>query len=333
MGIVEIKVTFLQLSMNLNNRKFYFRFSIKHDVLLGIPPASSNANVPLNTNVVEDVIPSNSSSSMDQTVVTPSNSASTNGGNTTTSDLFVCTPPLLVVRLRLVVNIEIHNSLAFGPEEESNLPNNGVPNATKIWYKDEGGKDHGIDMHVLLVDDEGGTPVLQQSVPYTVSLFYSNGDAILNKPNILAILPENSTCAIDRNNGRSWKKIRINDISKNHQRQSFIIRVQPDITKNPYLFDIAGDDSVPIEVRSKRTKRQRESLLAAASAANNSDANSQGGNDDSGPEAVEIKNTKKASNTPAAVIPAVVPPATSSSSTKKGTKSNPPPQLETGKQL
>jgi hypothetical protein len=305
MGILEVQVTFLQLSMHHNNCKFFFRFSIKNDILLGsstnpsslTPPALSmdgSASVPVMSNVVEDITSTSVTTSASTDLSASHGNASTANANANCEQLFVCTPPLHVVRLRLIANLEVRNSLAFGPEEPANLPNQGLPNGTKIWYKDEGGKDHGFDLNVMLVDDEGGVPVLQQQpVPFVLNLLYSNGDVILNKPNLLGILPENSQCIIDRNSGRSWKKIRINDISKNHQRQSFIVRVSPDITKNPYLFDIAGDDTVPIEVRSKRTKKQRETAILAAGAQVPGDVHSEGEYHAESANVTEVKQSTK----------------------------------------
>ena len=46
--------------------------------------------------------------------------------------------------------------------------------------------------------------------------------------------------------------MRINDVSKNHQRQRFRILVAPDTAQDPLLHDISSDSTPPVEVKSKR---------------------------------------------------------------------------------
>lgn len=193
--------------------------------------------------------------------------------------------PIFVIRHRLLIHLDIPNQF---PAEEtvptttsaaiysSNPPEATAMNGKQhIWYKDEGGKDHGIDILITLIN-ENYEPIVGHEIPLILTLTYANGENITMKSNLLNILPEGSLI-IDKHTGKLLKKIRINDISKNHQRQSFRIRVQPDVSKantasvasisssSISLFDIAGDESEAIEVRSKRTKRQRDALLSSSS--------------------------------------------------------------------
>ena len=46
--------------------------------------------------------------------------------------------------------------------------------------------------------------------------------------------------------------MRINDVSKNHQRQRFRILVTPDTGQDPLLHDVGADATQAIEVKSKR---------------------------------------------------------------------------------
>lgn len=161
------------------------------------------------------------------------------------------TQPLLVVRQRLKISLVSPAEV----EEKSHI----------IWYKDEGGKDHGMDLTVTLIgpDNSKGDPnnntsiVTGNEIPFTISLVYSNNQEAINKPNMLTVIGDQHLYI---HNGKCNRKLRVNDISKNHQRQLFKVKVIPDISKGAQFFDIAGDESDAIEVRSKRTKRQREML-------------------------------------------------------------------------
>lgn len=55
--------------------------------------------------------------------------------------------------------------------------------------------------------------------------------------------------------GRTLLRLRIEDVSKNHQNQPFRLRVVPDTEDMPLNNDVAPDVSSPVVVRSKRNKR------------------------------------------------------------------------------
>lgn len=254
-GVAEVKVTFLQLSLTHNNRKFVFRFSIKADELQALPNNASSPKTDGTSTSVDASFP---------------------------MDLTVVTTPMLVIRLRLQLQMELNNAQV---EDFAPIAGGNINTAANIWYKDEGGKDHGIDLTISVIAEEDGEPItsLPHPIPYMITLLYSTGDAVLynhQKGSIFTILPDPNAainplnalttntvnpsvaaCVIDPSTGSNTKRIRINDISKNHQRQNFILRITPDITKlkQPYVYssDIAPVDSLPIEVRSKRTKRPR----------------------------------------------------------------------------
>lgn len=198
--------------MTHSNKKFQIKFSIKSSYVASI---------------LENL---ESDSSLESETIPP---------------LEILTIPLLVIRYRLIIQID-NNTLR---DEQNNI----------IWYKDEGGKDHGIDMLIKLLDQNNHL-VTAQEIPFIISLHYHNqslGSESTLSNSLLTILPE-PTCIIEKSSGSSHKKLRVNDISKNHQRQLFSVHVNPDVSKSPLYYEIAGDFSDPIEVRSKRTKRQRE---------------------------------------------------------------------------
>jgi hypothetical protein len=195
--------------------------------------------------------------------------------NSTPSPLLAIGPPLQVIRYRLALDVHVNDSCSGDVDDKISDSRNvsdqlmskvrtATSEAAHIWYKDEGGRDHGIGVTISLMDSDGGPPVKQVSMPFILSLCYSDtGEAVCGKSSILSVLPECFPWSIDRNTGQTSRKVRINDISKNHQRRCFVIKVAPDLNKNPLLLDVAGTESEAVEVRSKRTKRQREILTTA----------------------------------------------------------------------
>lgn len=123
-----------------------------------------------------------------------------------------------------------------------------------IWYKDEGGRDKCIEIVVQLYDQHGNV-VVDRKVPLKIALLYSGGHAVHNQ-DILKINPDNKLC-IDES-GQALLRFRIDDVSKNHQKQSFVIQIGPDTAQVPQNSDISPDLCPPVEVRSKRNKRMRD---------------------------------------------------------------------------
>jgi len=150
--------------------------------------------------------------------------------------------PMLAIRYRLTI-------------EEHNIRG--------TWYKDEGGKDKCIDLHLGLRDSNNEL-IVARKVPLRVSLLYESGMKVLRQE-ILKINPDNKLL-IDET-GKALLRLRIEDVSKNHQKQSFIIQVSPDTGKHPLNSDISPAASIPIEVRSKinastRQKRTRDLAMS-----------------------------------------------------------------------
>lgn len=161
---------------------------------------------------------------------------------------------LFCVRYRLKVHVDMRD--------------NPTP---EIWFKDEGGRENRIDLHVDL-ENSDGSKVSHRKVPLKIVLIYGNGEIVL-KQDILSIAPE-SKLFIDES-GSTVLRLRINDVSKNHQRQLFSVLVSPDTASSPLLNDISSDASNPLEVKSKRSKRHRESSTAGGSG-NEADMNTGG---------------------------------------------------------
>lgn len=122
-----------------------------------------------------------------------------------------------------------------------------------VWYKDEGGRDKCIEVMVDLVDSEGRR-VHGQEVPLKVALLYEDLQCV-GKQDILKLSSE-SRQAIDHT-GTATLRLRIEDVSKNHQSKGFVIQVGPDVQHAPLNSDISPDTSTSVSVRSKRNRRSK----------------------------------------------------------------------------
>lgn len=115
-----------------------------------------------------------------------------------------------------------------------------------LWYKDQGGRDNYIEIRVRLVDHRHCS-VTSRRVPLRVTLFYENG-VLVPKQDILKVDGE---LMIYERKGEAIIRFRIEEVSRSHQRQKFIVRISPDIHVNPRNNDINPVDTSPIEVMSK----------------------------------------------------------------------------------
>eukprot|EP00954_Amorphochlora_amoebiformis_P000656 51473-Amorphochlora_amoeboformis.AAC.2 len=151
-----------------------------------------------------------------------------------------------------------------------------TPAFPKVWYKDEGGRDKFIPLNAVLEDQNMNIVpdrcanrlrhVLRliscscREVPIRVVLTYEGdvdsevkNQSILKLSNVISNTRD-SLAKIGRN-GRVTLRVRIEEVSKNHQKQAFCVKIVPDTSYSPTFFDIAMDVSPPITVKSKRNKR------------------------------------------------------------------------------
>jgi hypothetical protein len=122
-----------------------------------------------------------------------------------------------------------------------------------VWFKDEGGRDKCIEVAVDLVDAEGRR-VTGQEVPLKVSLLYEDMLPV-TKQDILKLSSDSRQC-VDAT-GMATLRLRIEDVSKNHQSKGFVIKVGPDTQQRPMTSDISPDISTSVNVRSKRNRRNK----------------------------------------------------------------------------
>lgn len=123
--------------------------------------------------------------------------------------------------------------------------------ANEVWFKDEGGRDKCIEMTIQM-EDRDGNPVTERRVPLRITLLYENR-TVVQKQDVLKISPDSSR-AIE--NGVAQLRLRLEDVSKNHQKQRFAIRVAPDYDAMPDASDVSPVISPAMEVRSKRNNKR-----------------------------------------------------------------------------
>ncbi|GAB5372175.1 hypothetical protein AAMO2058_001642900 [Amorphochlora amoebiformis] len=128
-----------------------------------------------------------------------------------------------------------------------------TPAFPKVWYKDEGGRDKFIPLNAVL-EDQNMNIVPDREVPIRVVLTYE-GDVDSEVKNQSILKLSNDSLAKIGRNGRVTLRVRIEEVSKNHQKQAFCVKIVPDTSYSPTFFDIAMDVSPPITVKSKRNKR------------------------------------------------------------------------------
>jgi hypothetical protein len=117
--------------------------------------------------------------------------------------------------------------------------------APTLWYKDQGGKENCIDLHVNLVDNHQQI-VKSRRVPLKLTLLYEGGNPCL-KQEILRV----HGAAVVGETGQSLIRVRIEEVSRSHQKQSFVIQIAPDTQRYPLNNDISPAESTPIDVMSK----------------------------------------------------------------------------------
>jgi len=113
-----------------------------------------------------------------------------------------------------------------------------------------GGKDKAISAVASLVDSEGNI-VTNRKIPLLLTLIYDNEDRTPVAGHNVFRTIGSSSYYIDPETGKTPLQFRIEDVSKNHQGQNFLIEVSADKEKSP---DIAPGYSRSVCIRSKKKK-------------------------------------------------------------------------------
>lgn len=122
-----------------------------------------------------------------------------------------------------------------------------------VWFKDEGGKENGMEASISLRDADGNI-VRNRKIPLKVSLLYDDElqTKVMKQDTLLRILGISSN-HIDPDSGKCPIYFRIEDVSKNHQGQDFKLEIAPDSSD---IVDIARTFTPSVSIRSKRNKRK-----------------------------------------------------------------------------
>ncbi|RLN89909.1 hypothetical protein BBJ28_00020295, partial [Nothophytophthora sp. Chile5] len=132
-----------------------------------------------------------------------------------------------------------------------------------VWFKDEGGREKCMTVSLALTPAPGSR-LEDRVVPLAVRLLYESGNPVLNQ-RILRLFPDMRP---NMARGRATISFRIDDVSKNHQGQSFVLEIAPERQDGSSMFqDIAPTRTSVIAIRSKRNKRKLNAAAAAASSA------------------------------------------------------------------
>lgn len=128
-----------------------------------------------------------------------------------------------------------------------------------VWFKDEGGREKCMAVALALVPAPGAS-LEDRVVPLTVTLLYESGATVLNQ-SILRLFPDMRP---NMTHGRATISFRIDDVSKNHQGQSFLLAIEPEHQDGSSMFqDIAPTRTSVMAIRSKRNKRKLQTPVGA----------------------------------------------------------------------
>lgn len=124
-------------------------------------------------------------------------------------------------------------------------------NIPSIFFKDDIGKDKFIDICLALVD--GDDQIVGRQIRLKANLIYAAPNEIeVARQDILILMP-GTQLTVDQS-GTAFIRFRINDVSKNHQQQSFQLLISPDTVSSPIDIDIEPITTTPINVKSKRKR-------------------------------------------------------------------------------
>ena len=125
---------------------------------------------------------------------------------------------------------------------------------TDVWYKDEGGRDKSIETIVSAYDKQNN--LLRDSIQLEIKLCYDSlGTPPVSNQDILRRLGSDRALHIDPKTGRAKVRYRVEDVSKNHQGQNFTLLISAAAKSDGAT--IGPTKTPPVNVRSKRNKRQR----------------------------------------------------------------------------
>ena len=163
----------------------------------------------------------------------------------------VWSEPLRVMRYKLVIE-------EGGILDHDEVETRKMKDAAAVWYKDEGGREKCILLKISLEDGKG-VKIKDRPVRLKCLLRYADSNVPVTNQNVLRVWTDSQDgkATLKLNRGSLAIKARVEDVSKNHQGQSFKIEVGPDIDGSLTDCDVSMAVTRVVNVRSKRNKRRR----------------------------------------------------------------------------
>jgi hypothetical protein len=128
----------------------------------------------------------------------------------------------------------------------------------RVWYKDEGGRDKSMEVFAAIYDKDGQLRTGEQIPLLPILCYESDASKPVSVTNQEILRTLGSTkIFLDKDTGKARIRFRVEDVSKNHQGQDFIMEVGTD-PKVKGFKDVAPAYTPPVNVRSKRNKRSRK---------------------------------------------------------------------------
>eukprot|EP00523_Entomoneis_sp_CCMP467_P009917 CAMPEP_0168736916 /NCGR_PEP_ID=MMETSP0724-20121128/10111_1 /TAXON_ID=265536 /ORGANISM="Amphiprora sp., Strain CCMP467" /LENGTH=630 /DNA_ID=CAMNT_0008784137 /DNA_START=168 /DNA_END=2056 /DNA_ORIENTATION=- len=130
---------------------------------------------------------------------------------------------------------------------------------THVWFKDEGGRDKCMEGDVTLWNDRNEK--LWENVILDLTLCYAGEDNVtVSNQELLRRIGTDQQFQIDRSSGSGKIRFRVEDVSKNHQGQNFVVKIS---AAKGSIRDIASVFTPPVSVRSKRNKPKPKVIAGA----------------------------------------------------------------------
>jgi hypothetical protein len=131
---------------------------------------------------------------------------------------------------------------------------------TDVWYKDEGGRDKCMEIFVSAYDYQHN--LLHEAIELETKLCYDavGTPAVSNQEILKRLGAIDRGIQIDPGNGKAKIRYRVEDVSKNHQGQNFVLKISAAKSSGSTI----GPTTTPsVNIRSKRNKRNRATGRAA----------------------------------------------------------------------
>ena len=132
---------------------------------------------------------------------------------------------------------------------------------TDTWYKDEGGRDKCMEGDVTLWNERNEQ--VMENLDLDLTLYYAGeSHVIVSNQELLRRIGAEQKLQIDGNTGSGKIRFRVEDVSKNHQGQNFVVKVSPVMGA---IKDVAPVFTPPVSVRSKRNRQKQRPSVARPS--------------------------------------------------------------------